>query len=60
MTVDSVSPDCVYAAFTLSRDAMGGTVTVDVQIDGTIYLSIVFAAIMVLCFCLMHVPDWHL
>ena len=60
MTVDSVSPDAYYAAFTLCHDAMGGTVSVDVRSDETIYLSIVFAAIMVLCFCLMHVPDWHL
>lgn len=46
-----------YAAFTLRHDVMGGTVTVDVRNDGYIYLSIVYAAMMVLCFYLMHLYE---
>ena len=46
-----------YAAFTLRHDVMGGTVTVDVRSDGYIYLSIVYAAMMVLCFYLMHLYE---
>ncbi len=43
-----------YAAFTLRHDVMGGIVTVDVRSNGYIYLSLVYAAMMVLCFYLMH------
>lgn len=46
-----------YAAFTLRHDVMGGTVTVDVRSDGYIYLAIVYAAMMVLCFYLMHLYE---
>ena len=46
-----------YAAFTLRHDLMGGTVTVDVRSDGYIYLSLVYAAMMVLCFYLMHLYE---
>lgn len=46
-----------YASFTLRHDVMGGTVTVDVRSNGYIYLSIVYAAMMVLCFYLMHLYE---
>ena len=46
-----------YAAFTLRHDVMGETVTVDVRSNGYIYLSIVYAAMMVLCFYLMHLYE---
>lgn len=46
-----------YTAFTLRHGVMGGTVTVDVRSDGYIYLSIVYAAMMVLCFYLMHLYE---
>ena len=41
-----------YAAFLLRHDVLGGMVTIDVRSDGYIYLSLVYAAMMVLCFYL--------
>ena len=46
-----------YAAFTLRHDVMGGTITVDVRSNGYIYLSIVYEAMMVLYFYLMHLYE---
>lgn len=46
-----------YAAFTLRHDVMGGTVTIDVRSNGYIYLSLVYAAMTVLCFYLMHLYE---
>lgn len=39
-----------YAAFMLRHDVMGRMVTVDVRSDGYVYQSIVYVAMMVLCY----------
>lgn len=46
-----------YAAFLLRHDVLGGMVTIDVRSDGYIYMSLVYAAMMVLCFYLMRLYE---
>lgn len=46
-----------YAAFTLRHDVLGGMITIDARDNGFVYVSILYAAMMVLCFYLMHLYE---
>lgn len=46
-----------YAAFSLRHDVLGGAVTIDARGNGFVYVSIVYAAMLVLSFYLMHLYE---